>query len=378
MSRRNGLFADESASNESQTETRGVHQAISDQKLAVSPFRPFAGSSSASVSHFYLKMAFARTTALEFLRRAHEQNRLAHAYLITGAPGSGKELLAAELASLVNGTATKDVFSAKAREVFIARPESKSRRIVTAQIRALEHALQMRASDGRRKVAIVPDADRLQTEAANAFLKTLEEPPKDSLLLLLSALPEALPETILSRCISIPLAPNGEARGRKEEENLVKLLQGASRQASWNIQFAYGVAQDFQRLLRDIRDDVKHETDEASKQEQTRYKDATDGTWLEEREEYYKALTESLYMERRAQLIETLFAWWTDVLRASNGVAQRNLPNAKQQTTTVAGRFSTADILRRLRCIEELRDHLARNVHEALTIEVAFLTIFTK
>ena len=138
-------------------------------------------------------MAFARTTAFEYLRRAHEQNRLAHAYLITGAPGSGKELLAAELASLVNGTPAKDVFSAKAREVFVARPESKSRRIVTAQIRALEHALQMRAADGRRKVAIIPDADRLQTEAANAFLKTLEEPPKDSLLLLLSTLPEALP-----------------------------------------------------------------------------------------------------------------------------------------------------------------------------------------
>src|SRR5438067_9844114 len=91
-------------------------------------------------------MAFARTTALEFLRRAYEQDRLAHAYLITGAPGSGKEVLAAELASLVNGTAAKDVFSAKAREVFIARPESKSRRIVTAPIGALQYSVQMRAT----------------------------------------------------------------------------------------------------------------------------------------------------------------------------------------------------------------------------------------
>ena len=66
-----------------------------------------------------------------------------------------------------------------------------------------------------RKVAIISDADRLRAEAANAFLKTLEEPPKDSLLLLLSALPEALPETILSRCIAIPLASDGEARSRE-------------------------------------------------------------------------------------------------------------------------------------------------------------------
>jgi DNA polymerase III subunit delta' len=321
-------------------------------------------------------MALSRTTALEFLRRAYEQKRLAHAYLFTGPPGSGKEALAAELASLVNGTPSKDVFSAKAREIFVARPESKSRRIVTAQIRALEHALQMQSANGRRKVAIIPDADRLQSEAANAFLKTLEEPPRDSLLLLLSALPEALPETILSRCIAIPLASDGEVRSKKEEERLVKLLQQASRHTAWTIQSAYRLAQEFQQLLRMVREEVKRETDEALKREQTRYKDATDGAWLEEREEYYKALTESLYLQRRAALVETLFAWWTDVLRANNGVAQRDMPAVKQETTALASRFSTAEILRRIRLLEELRDHLDRNIHEALAIEIAFLIIF--
>lgn len=322
-------------------------------------------------------MAFSRMTAFEYLRRAHQQNRLAHAYLITGPLGSGKELLAADLASLVNGTPAKNVFSAKARDIFVARPESKSRRIVIAQIRDLEHALQMRASNGRRKVAIIPDADRLQTEAANAFLKTLEEPPKDSLLLLLSALPEALPETILSRCIAIPLEPNGQPQRRNEEEKLVKLLQLASHEKRWTVQFAYGVAQEFQRLLRGVREEVKCEIDEALKQEQMRYKDATDGAWLEEREEYYKALTESLYLQRRAGLLETLFAWWTDVLRENKGVTQRNLPRARKETAALATRFGPAEILKRIRSLEELRDHLGRNVHEALAIEVAFLIIFT-
>ncbi|PYL08073.1 MAG: hypothetical protein DME33_08370 [Verrucomicrobia bacterium] len=322
-------------------------------------------------------MPFSRETALEYLRRAHEQERLAHAYLITGPPGSGKQLLAANLASLVNGTPAKDVFSSKAREIFVARPESKSRRIVIAQIRELEHALQMRAINSRRKVAIIPDADRLQTEAANAFLKTLEEPPKDSLLLLLSALPEALPETILSRCIAIPLALNGQPRLKHEEEELVKLLQQASRQRGWTLQFAYRLAQEFQRLLRAVRQEVKRETDDAFKQEQTRYKDATDGAWLAEREEYYKALTESLYLQRRAGLIEALFAWWTDVLRASTSVAQRDLPRAKEETAALATRLSIAEILKRICRLQELRDHLGRNIHEALAIEVAFLTIFT-
>ena len=322
-------------------------------------------------------MAFSRTTALDYLRRAHEQNRLAHAYLISGPPGSGKQQLAADLASLVNGTAAGDVFSAKAREIFVARPESKSRRIVTEQIRDLEHALQMRAANGRRKVAIIPDADRLQPQAANAFLKTLEEPPKDSLLLLLSALPEALPETILSRYIAISLARDGQLRASDEVKKLVKLLQEGSSERSWTIQFAYRLAQEFQRLLRSVREDVKRETDEALKMEQTRYKDATDGVWLEEREQYYKARTESLYLQRRAGLVETLSAWWSDVLRSASGVTQRNMPQAQEDTGALAKRFSKAEILKRIRCLEELRDHLDRNIHEALAIEVAFLTIFT-
>ena len=235
----------------------------------------------------------------------------------------------------------------------------------------------MRASNAGRKVAIVSDADRLQPQAANAFLKTLEEPPKDSLLLLLSALPEALPETILSRCIVIPLVRTGQLHASDEEKNLVKLLQQMSDEQNWTIQFAYRLAQEFQRLLRSVREEVKRETDEALKQEQTRYKDATDGAWLEDREQYYKARAESLYLQRRAELIETLFAWWSDVLRSRNGVAQRSLSRAGKATAALASRFSTAEILKRIRCLEELRDHLNRNIHEALAIEVAFLTVFT-
>jgi DNA polymerase-3 subunit delta' len=323
-------------------------------------------------------MPFSRTTALDYLRRAHEQNRLAHAYLISGPRGSGKKQLAADLASLVNGTPADDVFSAKAREIFVARPESKSRRIVIEQIRDLEHTLQMRAREGRRKVAIISDADRLQAQAANAFLKTLEEPPKDSLLLLLSAMPEALSDTILSRCIAIPLAPDGQRQASEEEKILLKLLQQMSHEQSWTVQFAYRLAQDFQRLLRTAREQVKNETDGALKKEQARYKDSTDGAWLEDREQYYKARAESLYLERRGGLVETLFAWWSDVLRASNKVVPRNLPDAEKETAALVTRFSTEEILKRVRCLEELRDHLDRNIHEALAIEVAFLTIFTE
>ena len=130
-------------------------------------------------------------------------------------------------------------------------------------------------------------------------------------------------------------------------------------------------------LLRGVREQIKSETDQALKQEEARYKDSTDGPWLEEREEYYKALTESLYLQRRAGLIETLFAWWSDVLRTTNGAERRNLPNAGKEIGVLAKRFGTVEILQRMRCLEELRDHLNRNIQEALAIEVAFLAIFS-
>ena len=321
-------------------------------------------------------MAFTRKAAIGFLRRANEQNRLAHAYLISGPTGSGKRDVAAELASAVNGTDVADIFSSKAREIFVAEPESKSRRILIDQIRELEHGLQMRGAEGRRKVAIIAEADRLQPQAANAFLKTLEEPPANSLLLLLSALPEVLPDTIVSRCISIPLVANGERIEMPARDELIDLLRAAAREKTWGVQQSYRVAQGVQALLGQIREEIKTQTADALKVEETRYRNSTDGAWLDDREEYYKALTESLYIQRRAMLLEVLLEFWSDVLRACTQVERHNLASAKKETAALAERFTPAQVLQRIRKLEELRDNLGRNIQEALAFEVAFLEIF--
>src|SRR5437588_4210901 len=321
-------------------------------------------------------MAFSKKAAIGLLRRAHEQNRLGHAYLISGPIGSGKREVAAEVTNAVNGTAPRDVFSSKAREIFVAEPESKSRRILIEQIRELEHGLQMCGSEGRRKVAIVAEADRLQPQAANAFLKTLEEPPANSLLLLLSALPEALPDTIVSRCISIPLAANGDEVEIPERAELVELLREAAREKSWSVQQAYRVGQGLQSLLGKIREQIKTQTAEALKTEEVRYRNSTDGAWLDDREDYYKALTESLYIQRRAALVEVLLEFWSDVLRACSKVARRDLSAAKNETAALAQRFTVPEVLRRIQRLEQMRDNLGRNIQEALAFEVAFLEVF--
>jgi DNA polymerase-3 subunit delta' len=322
-------------------------------------------------------MAFTRNGAFEYLSRAYERGRLGHAYLISGPPGSGKRGLASDLSNLLFGSKSADVFGSPPPGVYLAEPESKSRRIVIDQVRTLEHALQMRSANGHRKIAIITDADRLQPQAANAFLKTLEEPPNDSLLLLLSSMPEVLPDTILSRCVAVPLAASEKTEALPEENELVELLGQAATAEGQGIQPAYQLARGFHRLLAQLREAIQEENAAALKRDEARYRNTTDGAWLDEREDYYKSLTESQYVRQRSRLVEILFLWWSDVLRANTGVARRELPKARKKTETLGSRLKTPEILRRIRRLEEMRDHLGRNIQEALAVEVAFLSVFT-
>jgi DNA polymerase-3 subunit delta' len=98
-------------------------------------------------------------------------------------------------------------------DMVIVTPEKGEIRV--GEIRAVEEALSLKPFEGKRKVVIVDEADAMNSAAANAFLKTLEEPPDESLLILITAHPDMLPETIRSRCCRlnfVPLASEGCAK----------------------------------------------------------------------------------------------------------------------------------------------------------------------
>ncbi len=310
-------------------------------------------------------MAFAPPIALDYLRRAHVGGRLGHAYLLTGGPSATD--LATQLAALVVGAPATSVLTNP--DVHVIEPESKSRRIMVDQTRDLENALRLRASAaGGRKVGIIFEADRLNAQASNAFLKTLEEPPAGSLLLLVSAQPETLLETILSRCIKVTLQAPDEADITRspEEAALREMLERHARAASDStVAVAYRLLREFNGLLAAVRSRLQADADAALEREETHYAQTTDGTWLAEREGYYKSLTEARYTAGRALLLETLARWWGDALRRT--MTEADLTDATPHTT---------DILRRLTAIEELRENLDRNIQEALALEVAFLQIF--
>lgn len=151
------------------------------------------------------------------LTAAFAPDRLGHAYLFTGPAGVGKTLLAQEAAQalLCCGDGARPcgvcrecrLFAHDAHPDFLLlQPEGDSRVIKIEKIRDLIHTLSLMPVQGNRRVAILREADALQEAAANALLKTLEEPPAFALLILTSSRPSALLPTLRSRCQEIRFA----------------------------------------------------------------------------------------------------------------------------------------------------------------------------
>ncbi len=90
-------------------------------------------------------------------------------------------------------------------DFLLVSPEDRQIRI--EEIRAVDEALSFKPFEGRKKVVVVDDAEAMNISAANAFLKTLEEPPEDSVIILVSSKPDLLPATIRSRCSRINFVP---------------------------------------------------------------------------------------------------------------------------------------------------------------------------
>lgn len=320
-------------------------------------------------------MALSSGEAFRLLQKAQQNDRLAHACLITGPAGSGKRQLAAQLTGLIIGQEGGDPLTHA--DVHTVQPESKSRRIVVEQMRTLESELRMRALGGGAKVGIIFDAERLQPQAANAFLKTLEEPPGRSHLILVSALPEQLLETIISRCMEISLRAPASRERTPRQVALLQMLASSHRGRAVDLPGVYSLVRDFQGLLAETKEDAREQSEREWKEEEKRYKQMVDARWLEEREEQFKAIAEARYVAERSLLMETLELWWADILRQQAGSAHLEFAEHAPATATLAQALAPAAALQRSAAIERLREQLnSPGLQEQLAIEVAFAKSF--
>jgi DNA polymerase-3 subunit delta' len=190
-----------------------------------------------------LKDVMGQDRAVGILLRTLRNNRVPSAYLFAGESGIGKKFTAINLAKAVNclqrAISSQSLFIAQGNsgessegvpasgdrptdacdecsscrkidssthpDLLVVAPEKGEIRV--DEIRGVEDVLSLKPYEGRRKVVIIDDAHTMNQSAANAFLKTLEEPPEESLLVLVTPHPDMLAETIRSRCSRIAFTP---------------------------------------------------------------------------------------------------------------------------------------------------------------------------
>jgi len=158
----------------------------------------------------------------QFLRKSLELGKRAHAYLFSGETQLGKKKFALEFAKLING----ENFDFGHPDLILIEP-SEGREIQIIQIRELIQKLSLKPYSAFLKVAMIDQAHLMNSEAQNCFLKTLEEPKGNTVLILITEAPETLFPTIRSRCEIIKFYPVKIS----EIENYLK-NQGISKEKS--------------------------------------------------------------------------------------------------------------------------------------------------
>lgn len=341
-------------------------------------------------------MAFAEHVAtqpsIQLLQRSLNRGRLGHAYLLSGNQIEELEEVARNLIKTLNchdpvredgGALPVDccdrcvnctkVTNGNHADVRWLRPESKSRFIVTAQIRGLIEQINLKSTEGGYKCAVIVAADRLKVEGANAFLKTLEEPPAKTVIILLTTEPQRVLDTIISRCLRLSFGTS-DVRLNERQLSWVESFSQVAAQGGDGLLDRYKLLGGLLGALAEMKDEVTSRMEAASPL--NHYEDV-DAKLREQWENELKASIEAEYRGRRGELLVGLQWWlrdvWLQALNADEGLLTLNQFGAASRE--VAQRIGVAAALENLGVIEQTYRLLHTNVQEALAMEVGFLKL---
>ena len=328
--------------------------------------------------------------AVELLQRSLARQRLGHAYLFSGDDLAHLELVARTLAKTLNceqrptgATAPTDccdvcpscrkIDQGQHADIRWVRPESKSRVITIDQMRDLMQTIFLKPTEAEYKVAVIVGADRLNPQAANAFLKTLEEPPPRSILILLTTEPGRILETILSRCLRLNFA--GES-GRFQEETFVAWLRHFSETAvaeRGSLLSRYRLLSVLLTRLNELKEAVTADLTARSPLEKY---DDLEPKLREKWEDELTAGIEAEYRRQRADLLTGLQFWLRDIwLQAQGETGLLTFPALQPATAALGARLNGPVAAGNLQVVERLQRQLNSNVQEALALEVGLLRL---
>jgi len=334
----------------------------------------------------------AQSQSSQLLQRSLERGRLAHAYLFSGDTLSQLEDAARALAKTLNclnpirkNGAAIDCCDACANcrkiehlnhgDVRWIRPESKSRVITIDQIRDVMQQMNLKPTEAEYKIAIIVSADRLNISAANAFLKTLEEPPARSILVLLTTESQRILETIQSRCLRLKFAGDGSVQADPAKLSWLRSFTETAAAQQKSLLSRYQLVDVVLKKLVEIKAAIEETLTARSPLQQ--YKDV-DKDLQDKWEDELKAAIEADYRRQRSEWLSLLHWWLRDVWLHTLGQHQRSellgFPDVSG-ASQVAQRVSPHQARENLHVMEELQNWLNTNVQEALALEVSLLKL---
>lgn len=315
------------------------------------------------------------TWAVALLKSHILQGQVRHAYLITGPRGVGRRTLALRLAQALNCPTPaapgepclaclvcRQIEQMQFADLSVVQAEKVGGTLKIEQVRALQHELALTPYQAKRRIALLLRFEEAHNSAANALLKTLEEPPGDAILLVTAESLESLPPTIVSRCEVLRLRPLPLELAQRGLEERWKLEPAQAELLAHLSGGRLGVA------LQYVRDENR----------------------LPQRQAWLEGLWELLGADRAARfakaeamakdksvLQENLLVWaafWRDVQLCTLG-AKVPLVNLdwREQVEWTAKRLNPRQAAAVLTAAQRTLDDLTRNVNARLAVEVLML-----
>jgi DNA polymerase-3 subunit delta' len=312
--------------------------------------------------------------AVKLLRQAAEAGTVSHAYLFVGLPGVGKTTLALALASalLCQGEdapcgdcrGCRLVASGNHPDLHVVESERPGASLKIDQVRDLQRQLSLTPLEGRWRVAVLRRFEEATISAANALLKTLEEPASYVVLVVLATDADTLLPTIVSRCQQVPLRP---VPASQVEQALVERWGAEPKQAELLAHLSGGRLGWAVRTLEDS----------GGLQRRSQRLDELGNLLsapITERFRYANRLARDPVAVQ--ETLDLWLGWWRDVLLLA-AKAEAPLINVDRQSVLRdhAHRFGVDRSTAMVEALRSAADHLKRNANPRLTIEVLMLDL---